>query len=146
MHSVIVFELAWLEFGLAAKVIEDGVTQLSPNTVLVGDGVTVVEGVVAVEGVVVVEGVTVGTGVSVGASVGVAAAGSADDSMVKFNTALRRLICSVARIVWSPACQFGLTLKVTLKVPFLLTVMLLFDVMIWLFGCTLVATPADVEA
>ena len=112
-------------------------TQLSSDSTAVADGLAVTEGVAV--GVAVGEGITVG--VLVGVSVGIA-----DDSIVKLHRALRWLICSVALIVCCPPSQLGLTVKVTSRVPSSLVMMVLFDVVTWVFGCVFVATPTDVEA
>ena len=67
VQSVIFFEPGWLEFWLAANVIEAGVTQLNPTAEVVGEGEGGGEG----DGVAVGVGVPVGDEVALGDGEGV---------------------------------------------------------------------------
>jgi hypothetical protein len=83
---------------LAVNAIEAGLTQLNP--------------------------IVTGVGVPVG--VGVAVEDVPGCWIVKVSCALRGLISSEARMKWRPACQLGLTITLTLKVPLPLTTTLFF--------------------
>ena len=90
---------------------DDGLMQLNAAGVVAGaDGVSVGDGVTV--------GVTVPVGVDVPVPVGEGVGVVPPETMVKASCALRCVIASLADMVCCPLDQAGLTVTLTLNVPF----------------------------